>query len=513
MSTNYVSTRLKTFASKRFRDTFANRSNTEVGFIFIGRSLEYANVEVIDTITDTYKDEKTIWDNMIVAKQIEPGDVELVIPRYNWEANVVYKQYDDMSYISDMAEPDLQNNIKSFYVINSEGNVYKCLSNNASANSTVEPTGNYTSSNGYITTSDDYVWKYMYNIEASNRFLTDNWMPVPFNIPMEYSPEYGMDFNSLIDGAINLIVVDNGGSGYYHKTHSYNYSNGQNYLVTTDISNVAVGMTVTGNGILDGVTYVSSVDTDTNRVYISYPTIGSGNTFTTTTRVVIEGDGTDATASVELDGNSIHKINIISSGSDYTRANVFLYGTSNNAIVRAVLPPKHGHGFIPAIELFCKAVIIVKRIGDVDSTDSGVVPTDISFRQYGLLMSPHLYNSDVQVSYNVTNNIVSQTTDVVVADGLPYEQNEFIYQGTSLQDSNFSGLVVSQTDTSVKLTNVRGTPDIGSLLKGNTVSRPVVSYTNPKFEPYSGQIIYVNNVSAIERTEGQSEEIKIIIKC
>jgi hypothetical protein len=513
MSTNYVSTRLKTFASKRFRDIFANRSNTEVGFIFIGRSLEYANVQSIDSITDTVKDEKTIWDNMIVAKQIEPGDVELVIPRYNWEDNVTYKQFDDMSYTSDMAEPDLENDIRAFYVINSEGNVYKCLSNNASANSTIEPTGNYTSSNGYITTPDDYVWKYMYNIEASNRFLTNTWMPVPFNIPLTYTPDYDMDFSSLIDGAINLIVVDDGGSGYYHKTHTYNYSNGQSYLVTSDIANVSVGMSVTGNGILDGVTYVSSIDTDTNRVFLSYPTIGSGNTFTTLTRVVIEGDGTDATASVVLENDTIKKINILSSGSDYSRANVILYGTSNDAVVRAVLPPKHGHGFAPALELFCKAVIVVKRIGDIDSTDSGVVPTDISFRQYGMLMSPHLYNSEIQVSYNVTNNIVSQTTDVVVADGLPYEQNEFVYQGVSLQDSNFSGLVISQTDTILKLTNVKGTPDIGTLLKGNTVSRPVVSYTLPRFEPYSGHIIYVNNVSAIERTEGQSEEIKIIIKC
>ena len=53
MSTNYISTRLKTFASKRFRDTFAKRTNGVVGFIFIGRSFEYANVENIDSITDT----------------------------------------------------------------------------------------------------------------------------------------------------------------------------------------------------------------------------------------------------------------------------------------------------------------------------------------------------------------------------------------------------------------------------------------------------------------------------
>jgi len=50
------------------------------------------------------------------------------------------------------------------YVMTSARNVYKCLSNNNSALSTVEPTGDYTSSNGNIATSDGYIWKYMYNI-------------------------------------------------------------------------------------------------------------------------------------------------------------------------------------------------------------------------------------------------------------------------------------------------------------------------------------------------------------
>jgi hypothetical protein len=54
------------------------------------------------------------------------------------------------------------------YVITSARNVYKCVSNNASANSTVEPSGDYTTSNGNISTGDGFVWKYMYNVKPSN---------------------------------------------------------------------------------------------------------------------------------------------------------------------------------------------------------------------------------------------------------------------------------------------------------------------------------------------------------
>jgi hypothetical protein len=70
------------------------------------------------------------------------------------------------------------------YVMTSERNVYKCVSNaitsnGVTSNSTVMPTGTYTTSNGNIATSDGYIWKYMYNVKPSNKFLTVDWIPVP----------------------------------------------------------------------------------------------------------------------------------------------------------------------------------------------------------------------------------------------------------------------------------------------------------------------------------------------
>lgn len=512
MTTYYVSDRIKTYAVNTFKNTFAVPNDLNIGLIFIGRSEEYANVLSIDSITDTVKEEKTIWNNMIATLEIAPGDVELVIPKRTWSSNTIYKQFDDTIKISELATPDDANNIGAFYVYTSNGSVYKCLSNNNSANSTIEPTGDYTTSNGFIYTADDYVWKYMYNVKNTNRFLTTNWIPVPYSLDViSTASDYTLSEDSLIDGALNLIVVEDGGSGYIHTTHNYSYTSNIGYLTVTDLTNVATGMSVSGTGILSG-TYITSINSSLNRIYLSYNTTNTGTSFTTTTRVAIAGDGTGATAQVSLNGDSIEKIIINSIGSGYSYANVSIYGTSNNAIVRPVLPIKYGNGYSPAIELYAKDLMIVKTIGAVDSTEGGVIPDDLSFRQYGILMNPHKYNSMNDVTYTTANSVMSQTTDVIVTDGTDYVQYEYVYQGTNFITSTFSGLVVSQGNNKIRLTNVRGTPEIGALLKGNTVSRPVVSYTNPELQPYSGDILYVNNIDAIERASGQSEELKFIIK-
>lgn len=251
-----TSKKLAYIAAIQFKESFFEPA-PEIGYVFIGNHLAYANEDNPPIINDTVFDEKTAWDNMIAAKKITGNDVELVIPRINWTNNSHYKQYDDLVPLESLATSDEQvvfsvtansgsygvnsfvtftstnNNtpanariyvdstgavvnvvvlsngvytrgdtvvatpntgnaslavvtvpidVKPMYVMTSERNVYKCLSNNNSIPSTVEPCGDYTSSNGNIATSDGYIWKYMFNVKPSNRFLTDEWIPVPTSI-------------------------------------------------------------------------------------------------------------------------------------------------------------------------------------------------------------------------------------------------------------------------------------------------------------------------------------------
>ncbi len=246
--------------AKTWRDDLRNLSNTSpVYYITIGNHVPYANESSPDSLVDTIAEEKRTWDNMFAAKRITGNDVDFVIPRINWTANTKYRNYDDTITISSLVSTNTSQNLKPFYVITSARNVYKCLSNNSSANSTVQPTGDYTTSNGNIATADGYIWKYMYNIKPSNKFLNDEYMPVP-------SSTNDLDFNvnatGVVEGELTTIIVTNSGTNYRQASNILvdSFTTGQtslrlsNTTLTTAIFSIPTlanlaNMSISGTGI------------------------------------------------------------------------------------------------------------------------------------------------------------------------------------------------------------------------------------------------------------------------
>ena len=79
----------------------------------------------------------------------------------------------------------------------------------------------------------------------------------------------------------------------------------------------------------------------------------------------------------------------------------------------------------------------------------------------------------------------------------------------------FPPILLSQTSNEVRLVKVKGTIAIGSPLKGtatNPTGRTVVTATSPEFEPYTGDVLYVENITKTQRTEGQAESLKFVIR-
>jgi hypothetical protein len=46
----------------------------------------------------------------------------------------------------------------------------------------------------------------------------------------------------------------------------------------------------------------------------------------------------------------------------------------------------------------------------------------------------------------------------------------------------------------------------------NPTGRAVVVVKNPEFEPYTGDVLYVENIARTERTDGQAENIKFVVR-
>jgi hypothetical protein len=528
--TSYISQKTKIFTAKSFRDSFKEFVNRKVGYVFLSKSSEYPDENVTSELVDTVQQEKDIWDNMLLAKKIVPKDVEMVIPRVDWIPGQTYKQYDDTVPLDDLLSTTVENGVTIYpmYAMNSEGDVYKCLCNNVSDISVIEPLGTYTENDGFIQTPQNYLWKYMYSVKKSNKFLTKDWMPAPYIEPNVLYTDYNYSETNLIEGSLNKIVVTNRGSDYYHTSIIVApFSAGSNTL--TIIGNLDLlstdrfkeNMLVLGNGILENETYITEIDLDNPKLLkLSQNTISSGggsspeNYLTIVTRVAIEGDGSSTTTSVRLNSeNRVEKIEVTSFGINYNKANVVIYGSGTDATARVVLPPKMGHGYNPAVELGSTNVMIVSRIGEIDATENEILPVDISFRQYGLLTNAYKYQNNQLVTEENSIDVVSQTHDLELLSTTNFINGEMIYQG-SLENPDFVGYLVIQKDNLIKLNNVYKKPIVGSLINGVSSGSQniVISYKEPDLVPYVGDILYGKNILKVQRSISQSEEIKLVFQ-
>jgi hypothetical protein len=503
--------------AKSWRNALYNSGNTDpVLYIYIGNNVPYANELSPDSIVDTISTEKTVWDNMYAAKRLTANDIELVIPRINWSGNTKYRQYDDTIDYSTLLAANTTQNLKPIYIITTDRNVYKCISNNTSANSTVEPIGDYTTSNGNIATSDGFIWKYMYNVKPSNKFLTTDWIPAPISTNQL---DYNVSGTNVIDGELASIIMTNVGSNYDNSIVTVSaFATGCSILQLANTSRVAANMAISGTGIFSG-THIDSVDVLNSRITLSTPATanggGTGNNITISTRVYVFGDGVGVIASAGLSSSrNISNITVSTIGTGYSYANVYIYGSGTSANARAIISPKFGHAYNPANELGASNIMVTTRIGEIDSTEGGLISSNTTFRQYGLLINPHKYGNTSVLTYSSANSVISQTTNINLVAGANYTLDEIVYQGSSANNASFIGYVNAQSSNVLKLSKVRGTIVVGAVLIGanSGTSRTVVSKINPEFQPYSGDILQVENVLKTQRADGQAENIKFVVR-
>ena len=197
------------------------QAETSLYYYFIGRVSPWdtdaegnSENDALFTIPDTINSqafENEVRKNMVTLKQITVQDIAFCTRRIDWTSGTVYDQYDDT---------DESLGTKNFYVVTDDFNVYKCLSNNNDATSTVKPIGLGNTVNSIpfspFETGDGYVWKFMYSIPLilQTKFLTPSFMPVPRQAKNQFYSQ----------GSIVSATINNGGSGYDPTTTSASIS-------------------------------------------------------------------------------------------------------------------------------------------------------------------------------------------------------------------------------------------------------------------------------------------------
>ena len=250
-----VTSKFRIHNSQQFVEAFSEPSPTAI-YMFIGRPQAWPVDTEPPTPVDSVQDEFNYWHDMMAMKKIQSSDVTNAAIRRNWTSGVVYDQYRSDYSVSNPANSGATNLVDAtFFVVTSDYNVYKCLFNNSNAASTIMPTGTSTS---VITTSDGYKWKFMFNISPSDisKFVTTDFIPVQTNSAVAAA---------AVDGAIDVALVTNAGSGYTSATAT----------IVGDGTGATADVVVSGGG-------VTAINI-TNR--------GSGYTYAT---ISISGDGTNA---------------------------------------------------------------------------------------------------------------------------------------------------------------------------------------------------------------------------
>jgi hypothetical protein len=300
----------------------------------------------------------------------------------------------------------------------------------------------------HFQTADGYIWKYMYTLNAEEKLRFLTSKFIPVKTLTESDNSQQWNVQeNAIDGAIHVIKVTNPGSDY------------------------------TANDVV----------------------------------VHITGDGLYANAYAVLNtqSNTVQSIVVDNLGYGYTYASIdLLSSVGTGATARAVISPPGGHGSDPVVELGGSYLIFNIQF---KNTEGGVLTTHNDYRQIALVDSPRMFGTTARFSGGAFSQL---TTLALNGTSVEYTEDEWVYQGASLSTATFKGLVTEwdSGNNRIRLSQTEGTATKDLLIGANTTAaRFVSSITNPTLQPRSGNLLYTDNIPAIQRADDQAEDYRIVL--
>lgn len=306
-----------------------------------------------------------------------------------------------------------------YYVLTDDFNVYMCIDNNNGAVSTQQP---YGASADTITTSDGYVWKFIYNIPIALRtkFLTDAHMPILTALQQQFYSK----------GNIQIVKVDARGSGY---TGAILNVLGDGYLEADPIYVLGANITEVGSGytaptISIDPPYSNSTAWVSGANVILYQIIDYNNNYY---RAVIPGTFTTS--------GPIHTSGIVQNG---TAALEFIGSRATGSVTI------NGSGELNTVSLN-------KTIANIDVANigSGYTTTPlVSFSGSGGATASAVIQGGALVRVNVTDSGSYTTTPTVIigtqwASSTTYVTNEQIFYANRLYTVTVGGTTSSTAPT------------------------------------------------------------------
>ena len=442
-------------------------------------------------------------EHMMYGKKVSNTDVAFMTRTSEWSAGKVFVEYDD----KDRELPQ-----KDFYVLTSDNHVFKCIANGNQSPSMVEPS-NTQISGIPATLSDGYRWKYMYSVtgQEKTKFKTGGFMPVKKNAEV---------VESAIDGGIFHIKIESGGDNYPTLTGQIKNTIGTNVIVLPDdassvpnfYANCTITIFGTGNEIVNrriissGTQGVNRIVTLANSFNVNQAQGGFQFSIAPTLQVTGDGTGFEGFLHMNEDTRSISGVEVVDPGTGYHRAEaVAIAGTGFGAgsVLRPIISPRGGHGSDPFGEFYCKHMAVSGEFAN----NLGF-PTDVTIRTFGILKNPLKPNGQPFTQHSFNQCVELETTKT---GGSPYVPGETLTGVTS----RAVGTIAVSTDDTTTITGYVGTFIPGEFAVGNIsgAQYKINALNNSAdLKVYSGDVIYLQNISPTPRNATSSEQVKLIIK-
>ena len=539
--TAIVTTPFRVVNAENFKEDVAGSSV----YVGIGKTDVWstATSDLTDATTpftpqDRIDDIHEAYQNMIGMKKIASADVAHIVPRHTWTSGTTYTAWDsDDSAIYD----------KAFYVVTSEYKVYKCISS-PGTQSTVEPTHINTDPTAE---SDSYKWKYMYTVSVTDaeKFLTISYLPV------------------RTEPTVSTSTGGNGGSSSVTVT----LTAANEYIVAGMLvtgSGITAGDTVAA---IDGVTLTLSTaravangttltfgrlaDTDVNYANQTaqinsantsltavagierYEVTAGGSGYTSAPDVIVRGDGTNALAIATVSGGAVTAITVSSAGSGteankgdgYTVADLLIgsvtSGGGTSAAGRAIITPSGGHGIDPVKELGAFYVAVNSQLS---GSEGGDLTVGNDFRQISLIKKPQNFGTDVtatattlrarkalvlasagSVSGFAVDQVIVGSSSGAKAYLVEIDTTNKVLYYVQNSKTGYADFVSGDTITG---TLPSGGSSVLNTTSGTTWYGQATNGYGPEVKMNSGQLLFLENRDAINRSSSQIEDIKLIIE-
>lgn len=521
MSTSSLSTQINYRNAKQFFDAVNDGSRSF--YVFIGRPQPWPNEDSPPPVTNTLASEYQAWYDITAMKRVDSQDVRLGFKKISWVLGEVYDEYSN----------DVDLSTKNFYVFTDENKVYKCISNNNGAFSTIKPTH---ISVDVKKTNDGYRWKYMFTLSDSllRKFAISDYIPIDSNPTViantsKGSIEHlklvsggtGYPANATVASGSSIPVFINGDgdrvataqctivtSGGIVQSISQIVNGGSGYSTPPEESIPVMIRQISTTGAVESAFGIAT--TSINGSIVSVQKIIGGSGYVSGQAYIVqsscrgyaETNAQGVVTNVEISNGY--------AGENFRFANATVVSSCTTAaVVKPIISPFLGHGFSPERELFAKYVLINLRIAYDEGQGDFTVSND--FRRVGLIENP----------YNFGTTTIA-TADTLTAKRVLVLNNP---QGTFSQDATIygqttgaKGLFVDLKDSN-KLRYIRDTQIANTIdftlepitsTSGGTAT--VSQIIEPEVEPYSGDILFINNRVAIDRSIDQIETISLVLE-